>query len=98
MRKMKKEPMSDRYNIKGAERCFQILDLAIKLDRSISISDVMQKFDVNTNMKSTCRRRFISSSFSSLVIGVMMGGTIPLMKSVFIPPSYLPIFVPETFA
>lgn len=41
---------SDRYNIKAADRCFQILDLAVKLDRPLSISDVMQELDVNTNM------------------------------------------------
>jgi len=60
---MKKEPMSDRYNIKGAERCFQILDLAIKLDRSISISDVMQKFDVNTNMAFRLLSTVVSSGY-----------------------------------
>ena len=67
MRKMKKEPMSDRYNIKGAERCFQILDLAIKLDRSISISDVMQKFDVNTNMTPSPINAIFIWFFSSLL-------------------------------
>ena len=41
---------TDRYNVKGADRCFQILDLAIKLDRPICINDVVSGLDVNTNM------------------------------------------------
>lgn len=40
----------DRYNIKGADRCFQILDLAIKLGRPLSINDVVRELDVNVNM------------------------------------------------
>ena len=49
VKSMKNED-TDRYNIKGADRCFQILDLAVKLDRPISIADVMQSLEVNTNM------------------------------------------------
>ncbi|MCH3906922.1 MAG: IclR family transcriptional regulator [Sphaerochaeta sp.] len=60
---MNKETSSDRYNIKGAERCFQILDLAIKLDRSISIADVMQTFGVNTNMAFRLLSTVVSSGY-----------------------------------
>ncbi len=40
----------DKYNIKVAERCFQILDLAVSKNSSISIQDVCQSLDVNPNM------------------------------------------------
>lgn len=41
---------NDKYSIKAAERCFQILDLCAKKNGPISISDVCQDLDVNTNM------------------------------------------------
>ncbi len=40
----------EKYNIKVAERCFQILDLAVAKNNAITIQDVTQALDVNTNM------------------------------------------------
>jgi DNA-binding IclR family transcriptional regulator len=60
---MAKEETGDRYNIKGAERCFKILDLAIKLDRSISISDVVDEFHVNSNMAFRLLSTIVSSGY-----------------------------------
>lgn len=40
----------EKYNIKVAERCFQILDLAVAKNNAITIQDVTQALGVNTNM------------------------------------------------
>lgn len=40
----------EKYNIKVAERCFQILDLAVAKNSAVSIQDVCQSLDVNPNM------------------------------------------------
>ncbi len=40
----------EKYNIKVAERCFQILDLAVSKNNAITIQDVCQSLGVNTNM------------------------------------------------
>lgn len=41
---------SEKYNIKVAERCFQILDLAVAKNGPVSIQDVCQGLEVNPNM------------------------------------------------
>lgn len=40
----------DRYNIKGADRCFKILDFAISENRPLSLNDVSKALGVSTNM------------------------------------------------
>ena len=45
-----KKENADRYNIKGADRCFQILDLSIALARPLTVTDVSRELGVNTNM------------------------------------------------
>lgn len=41
---------SDKYNVKAVERCFQILDLSIKIDDPLSIQDVCNELEINSNM------------------------------------------------
>ena len=41
---------NEKYNIKVVERCFKILDLACKRQSPISIQDVCDELDVNSNM------------------------------------------------
>lgn len=41
---------NEKYNIKVVERCFKILDLACKQQSPISIQDVCDELDVNSNM------------------------------------------------
>ncbi len=41
---------SEKYNIKVVERCFRIMDLACRHNGPISIQDVCDELDVNSNM------------------------------------------------
>ncbi len=41
---------SEKYTIKSAERCFQILDFAVRNEEPISIQDVCTELDINSNM------------------------------------------------
>lgn len=41
---------TEKYNIKAAERCFQIMDLCTRKNGPVSIGDVCSELDVNPNM------------------------------------------------
>ncbi len=41
---------SDKYNVKAVERCFQVLDLATELEGPLSIQDVCNSLNINSNM------------------------------------------------
>lgn len=41
---------NDKYNVKAVERCFQVLDYAIKAVEPFSIQDICSELDINSNM------------------------------------------------
>jgi len=54
---------TDKYNIKSVMRCFQILDLAAASDHPISIQDVCEALDTNTNMAFRLLASLVSSGY-----------------------------------
>lgn len=60
---MNKNDDQERYNIKGADRCFQILDLAISLKHPLSLNDVIMHLDVNVNMAFRLLSTIVNSGY-----------------------------------
>ncbi len=52
-----------KYDIKAAVRCFAILDLAINQARPLTIQDVCEKLDVNSNMAFRMLSTLVSTGF-----------------------------------
>ncbi len=69
-----KEDSFGKYNIKVAERCFRILDLAVAKGTAISIQDVCSALGVNANMAF----RLLASIASSGYLEKDSGGTYTL--------------------
>ncbi len=58
---MKEE--QDKYTIKAAMRCFEILDLAAGSDHSLGIQDVCDSLNVNTNMAFRLLASLVASGY-----------------------------------
>lgn len=54
---------SDKYNIKSVMRCFQILDLAASREHPLSIQDVCDSLDINTNMAFRLLASLVASGY-----------------------------------
>ncbi len=54
-----------KYDIKAAVRCFAILDLAIEQTRPLTIQDVCEKLEVNSNMAFRMLFTLVSTGFLS---------------------------------
>lgn len=54
-----------KYDIKAAVRCFSILDLAIEQTRPLTIQDVCDKLEVNSNMAFRMLSTLVSTGFLS---------------------------------
>jgi DNA-binding IclR family transcriptional regulator len=54
---------SDKYNIKAVMRCLQILDLAAALERPLTINEVCEKLELNTNMAFRMLSSLVASGF-----------------------------------
>ncbi len=52
-----------KYDIKAAVRCFAILDLAIEQTRPLTIQDVCEKLEVNSNMAFRMLSTLVSTGF-----------------------------------
>jgi DNA-binding IclR family transcriptional regulator len=53
----------DKYNIKSAMRCLQILDMAAATDHPLTVNEVSEALDMNTNMTFRMLSTIVSSGF-----------------------------------
>ena len=60
-----KDDNNGKYDIKAAVRCFAILDLAIEQPRPLTIQDVCEKLDVNSNMAFRMLSTLVSTGYFS---------------------------------
>ncbi len=60
---MKSDDEQDKYTIKAAMRCFEILDLAATSEHPLSIQDVSENLSVNTNMAFRLLASLVASGY-----------------------------------
>lgn len=60
---MKETDAQDKYTIKAAMRCFEILDLAADSEHPLSIQDVSESLEVNTNMAFRLLASLVASGY-----------------------------------